>query len=165
MAGRLQSLIVKTIGERIRQAREAKGLSQLQVALEAKFKHQSAIGNLETRATGRGGRRITEIADALAVPVEWLLKGPDCDDADIPWKVPPGHHEPGGSQIAREPASSWEKPIVQEATDLLRSMSNAGQQEAIRYLRYLARQHAFPPSASVSDGDRAAVSDGAAKAA
>jgi transcriptional regulator with XRE-family HTH domain len=160
--GPIKSHVVKTIGERIRQAREARDLSQAQLALMASFKHQSAIGNLETRATGRGGRRITDIADALAVPVEWLLKGPDCDDADIPWKVPPGHSEPG-RPIAAEPAAKWGTPIVQEAVDLLRQMSSAGQLEAIRYLRYLARQHAFPPSA---DGEqRGAVSPSASKAA
>lgn len=150
---------MKTIGERIRQAREAKNLSQLQLALMAGYKHQSAIGNLEERATGRGGRHITDIADALAVPVEWLLKGPNCDVADIPWKVPPGHHEPGGGRVVREPAANWETPIVQEAMELLGQMSSAGQQEAIRYLRYLAKQHAFPPS-TANAGPRRSTSRG-----
>lgn len=162
-----QSRLVKTVGERIRQAREAKTLSQAALAEVAGFSHQSAIGNLETRATGRGGRRITDIADALGVPVEWLLRGPDCDNADIPWKVPPGHSEPGGERHVAEPTQPYgTNPIVQEALELLKTMSIAGQNEAIHYLRYLARQHAFPPSAdnSSTDGERHQLSIGKAAA-
>ena len=143
---------MKTVGERIRQAREAKNLSQEALATRVGFAHQSAIGNLETRATGTGGRRITDIADALDVPVEWLLSGPDCYSAAIPWKVPPGHSEPGAPLTVEEPRARYEtNTLVQEALDLLSSMSTAGQNEAIRYLRYLARQHAFPPSAHSDD--------------
>lgn len=137
---------MKTVGERIRQAREAKNLSQAALADMVGFAHQSAIGNLESRATGQGGRRITNIADALELPVEWLLKGPDCANAQIPWKAPPGV---AAAPRAQEPGDAYgaENEIVREAVELLGRMSNAGQQEALRYLRYLARQHAFPPSA------------------
>lgn len=144
---------MKTIGERIRQARDGKSWSQQELAAAAGFSHQSAIANLENRATGSGGRRIWKIAEVLGVPVEWLLSGPDCDDTDIPWKVRPSHGEPVGPPRVQEPLTEYfqEPIIVRQAVELLRSMSSAGQQEAIRYLRYLAKLHAFPPSAERDD--------------
>ena len=68
---------MKTIGERIRQAREDRQLSQTALAKLAGFATQSAIGNLEARATGQGGNRLSAIAIALDVPLDWLLNGPD----------------------------------------------------------------------------------------
>lgn len=70
---------MKTIGERIRQAREALQLSGDALAKKVGYKNQSAIGNLENRAGGTGGNKIGAIADALHVPIEWLLRGPDSD--------------------------------------------------------------------------------------
>lgn len=78
----VESHEMKTIGERIRQAREARGLSGESLADLVGYKHQSAIGNLENRASGNGGNKIGQIADALSVPVEWLLRGPD--GAEVP---------------------------------------------------------------------------------
>lgn len=71
---------MKTIGERIRQAREAHKLSGESLAKKVGYKNQSAIGNLENRAGGTGGSKLGSIADALNVPVEWLLRGPDSDN-------------------------------------------------------------------------------------
>jgi transcriptional regulator with XRE-family HTH domain len=68
---------MKTIGERIRQAREALKISGESLSKKVGYSHQSGIGNLESRATGRGGNKIAAIADALHVPVDWLLRGPD----------------------------------------------------------------------------------------
>jgi transcriptional regulator with XRE-family HTH domain len=141
----------KTVGERLQQARVARGLSQHALALRVGFKHQSAISNLESRATGHGGRRLPQIADVLSVPLEWVLQGPDCENDAIPWKLPPEQPDTGVQIVAAEPAGHWETPLVREAMDLLKKMSSAGQQEALRYLRYLAKQHAFPPSA-IHDG-------------
>lgn len=50
------------------------------LALRVGYKNQSAIGNLENRAGGTGGNRIYLIADALRVPVDWLLRGPDSEN-------------------------------------------------------------------------------------
>lgn len=75
----VESEPMKTIGERIRQAREALKISGDTLAKKAGYKNQSAIGNLENRAGGTGGNKIGVIADALNVPIEWLLRGPDCD--------------------------------------------------------------------------------------
>lgn len=71
---------MKSVGERIRQAREFRGLSGQQLADLVGYKHQSAIGNLENRATGSGGNNLVKIAQALNFSVQWLLSGPDTND-------------------------------------------------------------------------------------
>lgn len=71
---------MKSVGERIRQAREFRGLTGQQLATLAGYKHQSAIGNLENRATGTGGNKLVDVARALDFSVQWLLSGPDTDD-------------------------------------------------------------------------------------
>jgi transcriptional regulator with XRE-family HTH domain len=73
--------MAKTVGERIRQARQAKQWSGETLAKLAGYSNQSSIGNLENRATGQGGNRIGAIAAALGVSVVWLLNGPDADEA------------------------------------------------------------------------------------
>ena len=70
---------MKTIGERIKQARDALGWSGLHLANKVGYKTQSGISNLEQRATGSGGNRIHKIAQALNVPLEWVMNGPDSD--------------------------------------------------------------------------------------
>lgn len=71
---------MKTIGERIQQARLGKSWSADYLAKKVGYKTQSGISNLENKATGSGGNKIGEIADALDVTVDWLLKGPDFDN-------------------------------------------------------------------------------------
>lgn len=71
---------MKTVGERIRQAREFRKMSGEELAHAAGYKHQSGISNLENRATGRGGFGIQKIAKALDVPIDWLINGPDTED-------------------------------------------------------------------------------------
>lgn len=70
---------MKTIGERIQQARLALGWSAFDLAKKVGYKTQSGIGNLESRAGGSGGNKIGAIAKALNVPLEWLINGPDSD--------------------------------------------------------------------------------------
>ena len=82
----VQSHEMKSVGERIRQARDALGLSGLALAQRVGFKTQSAISNLENRVSGTGGGKIAQIADALNVPVEWLLRGPDTEA--VPFLAP-----------------------------------------------------------------------------
>jgi transcriptional regulator with XRE-family HTH domain len=84
----VESPDMKTIGERIRQAREAKGLSGHELAKMVGYEHQSAIGNLENRVGGSGGHKLSRIADALNVSVEWLLKGPDSNTPQPPSSQP-----------------------------------------------------------------------------
>jgi transcriptional regulator with XRE-family HTH domain len=71
---------MKTVGERIRQAREFRRMSGEELAHAAGYKHQSGISNIENRATSRGGMGIQKIAQALDVPIEWLINGPDTED-------------------------------------------------------------------------------------
>lgn len=73
---------MKTVGERIRQAREHRGLSGEELALRVGYKTQSGISNLENRATGRGGFMLSKIAEELDFSLEWFLEGPDTDNMD-----------------------------------------------------------------------------------
>lgn len=71
---------MKTVGERIRQARTFRGMSGEELSLKVGYKTQSGISNLENRATGRGGFQLPKIAEVLDFAVEWFLDGPDTDD-------------------------------------------------------------------------------------
>ena len=64
---------MKTIGERIQQARLAKGWSAGYLAKKVGYKTQSGISNLENKATGSGGNKIGKIAAALDVTLDWLM--------------------------------------------------------------------------------------------
>lgn len=95
---------MKTIGERIKQAREAKGWSGEQLAHRVGYKTQSGISNLEGRATGTGGNKIVAIARALEVPITWLMHGPDSET--VPFTTDSAEYEVapmgGASIIAAE---------------------------------------------------------------
>lgn len=73
---------MKTVGERIKQARLWRGISGEDLAKAVGYKTQSGIANLENRATAGGGKRLHLIAKALNVPVQWLLEGPDVTSLD-----------------------------------------------------------------------------------
>jgi transcriptional regulator with XRE-family HTH domain len=89
---------MKTVGERIRQAREYRKMSGEELAQKVGYKHQSGISNLENRATGRGGFNIQKIAEALDVSIEWLINGPDTIDAGTVKPFRDGHQH--GKQAA-----------------------------------------------------------------
>lgn len=82
------------------------------LAKKVGYKNQSAIGNLENRAGGNGGNKIGEIADALNVSVEWLLRGPDCEN--VPF-LPPSYRAESQSYATSvsepEPNSAWAWPF------------------------------------------------------
>ncbi len=129
---------MKTVGERIRQAREARGMSQGDLALRVGFAHQSAIGNLESRATGRGGFRLSDIARELSVTVEWLLNGPD---GAVPWVE--GDIAPcGPTRVqAESPRALGLLPDLEHATELLQGLPREGIKEAISHLEFLTYKH------------------------
>ena len=77
---------MKTLGERIKQAREALGWSGEHLAKRVGYKTQSGISNLEGRATGTGGNKIGKIAQELGVPLNWLMYGPDSEN--VPFLEP-----------------------------------------------------------------------------
>ena len=114
-------------------------MSQGDLALRVGFAHQSAIGNLEGRATGRGGFRLSEIGRELSVSVEWLLNGPD---GAVPWvdgsELPP----PGTTRVrAESPRPLGLLPDLEHATELLQGLPREGVKEAISHLEFLTYKH------------------------
>lgn len=137
---------MKTIGERVRQAREALKLSGDALAKKVGYKNQSAIGNLENRATGNGGNKIGAIADALHVPLEWLLRGPDSDNVPFLPGMEIGPAAPStemGEQSSNPVRSINTGPVVgaaydpwtQEAIRIMTSLQEHEKQGAIANLR------------------------------
>lgn len=98
---------MKSVGERIRQARTAKGMSGEELALRVGYAHQSGIANLEGRPTGRGGNRLAKIADALGVPIAWLLDGPDSDTVPFVRSVPAAALPRAPTPVARSYDPAW----------------------------------------------------------
>lgn len=92
---------MRSVGERIRQARLAKGWSAEALSQRVGYKTQSGISNLENRAGGTGGARLPLIASELNVPLEWLLAGPDSDQ--VPFRT-------------ELPASPWTHGTITRAT-------------------------------------------------
>lgn len=137
---------MKSVGERVRQARQEKGWSGEQLAIAAGYKTQSGIANLENRGGGQGGRSLGKIAKALNVSPTWLRDGPDSDT--VPFLSPhwPERHESNGPMQAREAGADADAAALRlvEVTRLFESLSPAGQHEAIKYLRFMASQHAPP---------------------
>lgn len=132
---------MKTVGERIRQARTARGWSGQQLADAVGYANQSAIGNLENRARSTGGHKISAIARALDVSVEWLLNGPDSDLVPNLQGTPTFSAVPARAHSMHESTGPAPGGTEAELLQLYRTMSIAGQAEALRYMRYLAQQH------------------------
>lgn len=86
---------VKTIKDRTKEAREALGLNQIELAKRAKVS-PGTIGNLEA-GTRKNPRELLAIAAALNVSPQWLKtgKGPrevNSTEAPPPAAPPPGAH-------------------------------------------------------------------------
>ncbi len=93
---------MKTVGERIRQAREYRGMSGETLALKVGYKGQSGISNLENRSNGRGGFQLARIAKELDFSLTWFLNGPDVDDLS---QV--GPYTPDQKTVAKEVDSEY----------------------------------------------------------
>jgi len=136
---------MKTIGERIRQAREARKISGEALAKLVGYKNQSAIGNLENRAGGTGGNKIAEIAAALKVPVGWLLTGPDSEIVPDTLEEPAlsgANHAlqetpPGVYTIPKKPAPDLSSldPWAREAAEIIGRLQDHEKPGAIANLR------------------------------
>lgn len=141
-------MAVKTIGERIRQAREAKGLSGQALAKIVGYRHQSAIGNLEARASGQGGNKIGAIADALGVPLEWLMRGPDADSVPhLPKAAEAAYRgtEPAAAVVIHDTdATKSIDPWTYEAVQILSKLNSADRRAAVLNLRTFV-QNLGPP--------------------
>lgn len=94
---------MKTIGERIQQARLKKGWSALKLAKDVGYGTQSGIGNLKSRVGGSGGNKIGAIAKSLNVPLEWLMNGPDSDDVPFLPTAELMHEAHGVNEPIRNP--------------------------------------------------------------
>ncbi len=90
---------MRTIGDRVKVAREHRGFSQAALAQRAGVSN-GTIGNLESNARKKP-RELSSIADALGVPMRWLEHGTgpmpafvgpasDKDSAQSPGQVPIG---------------------------------------------------------------------------
>lgn len=147
---------MKTVGDRIRQAREFRGLSGEELAFRVGYKTQSGISNLENRATGNGGNKLPQIAQALDFSLEWFLQGPDTDDMRT---VPPyrsgqaSYTAPGATPApaTQETASSAYMTPRQRAHALVDQLSLLGLTHAIELLEGLVSRH---PGSS---GERAGI--------
>lgn len=130
--------MVKTVGERIRQARQARQWSGETLAKLAGYANQSSIGNLENRATGQGGNRIGAIASALGVSVDGLLNGPDSEE--VPFIFQPSSalslESPRATYIALPgPTPDQPDPWIAEAVRTLAGLSEQDRRAAVLCLR------------------------------
>ncbi len=149
----VQSSSMKSVGERIRQAREARQMSGEALARKVGYKHQSAIGNLENRPGGTGGNKISEIAEVLEVPLEWLLRGPDGEDVpELPQKTPWSDAQQRRFAGRGGEGDQSVEAITREAMELFGKLSLNGKHQAMVYLRFLASQEP-PATQSVSGED------------
>lgn len=129
---------MKTIGQRIAQAREAKGWSGARLAEAVGYKNQSSIGNIESRLGGRGGHKIAEIARALEVPIEWVLQGPDTDEVPFIAKSKSYQAERQDSiGVGEDTAEYAVDASISEAMQLFRQLNTTQRMEAIDHMRRL----------------------------
>lgn len=127
---------MRTVGERIRQAREYRQWTGEQLAKLVGYTHQSAIANLENRATGRGGFKLPQIAQALGFPLDWFLNGPDVDDL---------------ATLDKSPRISAAAPVATPDADTLRAqlsaqihhLSEPGLLKAAEYIELLLTRYAI----------------------
>lgn len=133
--------VMKTVGERIRQAREFRGLSGEELALKVGYKTQSGISNLENRATGRGGFMLPKIAEALDVSVEWLLQGPDTNNMQEVAPFSQSARTPESIGHAGEPVTPYTASIRSQAHAAIDRISEAGLVYALELLEGIAVRH------------------------
>ncbi len=143
---------MKTVGERIRQAREHRGLSGEELAKKVGYKTQSGISNLENRGSGHGGEKLPKIAEALNFSVEWFLNGPDTDNMNS--VKPFNTYAPANPAIPIHTddrrGTDWGTPTGRAKT-LLGQINDEGMARAIEYLEMLAKNY---PRNGDSAGDR-----------
>ena len=110
-------------------------MSQASLAALAGFAQQSAIGNLENRATGRGGFHLPKIANALGVPIEWLMNGPDGET--VPFLV--AGEAPSNVATTSLPLTDLDRAIAS-----LRRLPPIAVKEAAQYIDFLSTKYNTP---------------------
>lgn len=130
---------MKSVGERIRQAREYRKMSGEELAHKVGYKTQSGISNLENRNGGMGGAKVVLIAEQLNVSLQWLLNGPDTADmATVP---------PFSGSNTDTPAHEIRQPTVDYLTErqtahrLIDNMSIDGIKTVLEILRMAAAKY------------------------
>lgn len=109
-----------TIGDRIRMRREQLGLSQEELASYLGYKSRSSINKIESNQRNLTQSKIKAIADVLKTTPEYIM---------------------GWEESKKEtPVSQEAHERTMYALDLLSKLSPEKQQEALRYLDYLASQ-------------------------
>ena len=130
---------MKSVGERIRQARNARQMSAEVLAKRVGYAHQSAIANLENRANGTGGTKLPVIAAELNVPVAWLLEGPDSDTVPFLRTAPVQQVAPSAVHVVQEHDPFWPfRTIRRERIDRL--LARLGRVQAETALDEMERQ-------------------------
>ena len=102
------------------------------------YRQQSAIGNLENRGGGNGGKKLPEIARALRVPLAWLMEGPD--DGEIPFAEPAPIATPSAAhaRVANEQRGAYTVDAsLAEAVDLFTRLRTEQRVQAIALMREL----------------------------
>lgn len=119
------------------------------LAKKVGYKHQSAIGNLENRPGGTGGNKISEIADALDVPLDWLLRGPDGEQVPTVPQKTPFNDQQRNQTTARDgdDEGPFDQYVTRDAIQLFNRLSINGKRQALAYLKFLVSQE---PTASQS---------------
>jgi transcriptional regulator with XRE-family HTH domain len=100
---------MSSTGEKIRSARLYRGLSAEALAHKVGYATQSGIANLENRSTGRGGYKLTQIAQVLDVSLDWLLN--DHDRTEVAQVPPFTIHPSSQSHCVKECNTPWVSPV------------------------------------------------------
>ena len=136
------------IGERIKEARQERGLSQEELA-QIINSTKSAISRYESGKRQPRIEQLKSIASALDVDVNWLMNGYTLEQRDQVWK----------EKVSRrfEEADAWKKgkDRLNVAFD---SLNTSGQQEAVKRVeeltevpRYRRQEPAQPPAQKTID--------------
>lgn len=150
---------METLGQRVRHAREARNVSQSDLARQLGMKDQSPLSKIERSSTQRTSSYVGSIAEILGVRVSWLLKGagpmdtPRATGGNLP--SPVGHDSDAMLyQIADprsphtfSPADALELPVVEVARSVL---ENVGVTEATS-AGYIQPDSSMSPTLSPGD--------------
>ena len=134
---------MKTVGERIRQARSYRGLTAEELAHKVGYKTQSGISNLENRHAGRGGFTLPKIAKELNFALDWFLQGPDTDDMATvpPFQFSYAESAPTPTPLGVEEEKKHYYTARETAHYLVDQISDAGLLHVVQVLRGMADTH------------------------
>lgn len=108
-------MLDKKMGERIRLARRAQGMTQEVLAELSGFSHKSAINKIETGQNGLSEKKLQAVADALQVSVYYLKTGIQPPNEPTPLK--------GWTQELAETAANLSKPRRQMLIEFVQFLS------------------------------------------